>query len=579
MTHQHTPPIERIRNVGISAHIDAGKTTLTERMLYYCGRIHQMREVHGNDGGATMDSDPIEKRRGITIASAATSVQWADHHLNVIDTPGHVDFTVEVERSLRVLDGAVLVLCGVGGVQSQTLTVDRQMRRYNVPKIALVNKMDRMGANPDRVTDQLRSRMNANPVALQLPIGSGADFEGVVDLVAMQAVYFDGDDGAVVRRDSIPDQWVNRAERARALMLESLALVDDAMFEMIAADRQPTIEQVRQALRRATLERELTPVLFASAFKNQGVQEVLDAIGFYLPSPRDREIDANEMEHHETKRTTVQLHADSSRQPVAMAFKTIVESFGQLTFLRVYQGTFEKGTSYRNARTGKTVRFGRLVRVHSAQRSDIDGAAAGDIVAVVGVDCASGDTFVGAGPRVVLENIVAMPPVVKLTVEPESRNDAEKLSKALDQFQRQDPTFRVLNDPDSGETHLAGMGRLHLDVYVERLREEYDCPVIVGRPTVTYKERPTRPVEFSYRFKKQNGGQGLFAQIMGQMEPLPAAAEEKFVFEDAIRGGRLSRAHVSAVRRGVEEALGSGPIDGFEVTGVKFTLNDGIEHE
>ena len=572
---------DTFRNVGIAAHIDAGKTTLTERMLYYSGRIHCMREVRGTDGGATMDSDPIEKRRGITISSAATYLGWKGHHVNIVDTPGHVDFTVEVERSLRVLDGAVMVLCSVGGVQSQSITVDRQMRRYAVPKVALINKMDRTGANPERVIDQLREKLDANPVAMQVPIGSGDSFSGVVDLITMEAVYFESEDGSIVERKEIPTELMDRANAARVAMLESLSLLDESLFESVLAGESPTHDEVRRSIRMATLSRKITPVLFASAYKNVGVQEVLEAIASYLPSPCDREVQADD--HRQVKDdaspTKVRLSTNDDKPTVAMAFKTVVEKYGQLTFLRVYQGRIEKGATLNSTRTGKSVRFGRLVRLHSDKREEVDVACAGDIVGVLGIDCASGETFAASGMRVSMENIVAAPPVMRLSIAPERREDADKLGKALDRFRRQDPTFHVASDPDTGETIIAGMGQLHLEVYVERLSDECDCPCVVGRPSVTFRERPTRSVPFEHTLKKQNGGPGSFARISGRLDPLAAEAEEKFVFESRISGGRVSTRFVSAVRDGIAEALANGPLDGYEMVGVKVTLLDGLEHE
>ena len=385
----------RLRNLGISAHIDAGKTTLTERMLFYCGRIHTVRDVRGGDGGATMDSDPIEKDRGITISSAATRIQWNEYVINVIDTPGHVDFTVEVERSLRVLDGAVLVLCAVGGVQSQSLTVDRQMRRYGVPRIAVINKMDRIGANPMRVIAELQERLGANPIALQLPLGTERDFDGVIDLVTMQAVRFRGQFGEVREVEAIPVELQAVAKDAREQMLESLAMLDDDLMDQMLRGENPSELTIRRVIRESTMTHRATPVLLASAYKNKGVQEVLDAAAMYLPSPAEREIAAIDQRTTSGNSQMVRLLADNDRPLVAMAFKTVVEKFGQLTYLRVYQGSLQRGCTYRNSRTGKKVRVGRLVRMHAAQQEDIECALAGDIVGVIGIDCASGDTFCG----------------------------------------------------------------------------------------------------------------------------------------------------------------------------------------
>lgn len=572
MTPTNPVPVERLRNVGISAHIDSGKTTLTERMLFYAGRIHKIREVRGGDGGAFMDSDPIEKRRGITIASAVTRVDWNDHAINIIDTPGHVDFTVEVERSLRVLDGAVLVLCASRGVQSQSLTVDRQMKRYNVPRIAFVNKMDRLGANPDSVIKQMRDRLNDNAVAIQFPMGAETAFVGVVDLITMEAVYFDGEFGERVRREAIPPQFRSDAEAARGQMLDSLMMLDDPLMETMLAGEQPTVDAIRTIIRKATLALQLTPVLFGSAYKNKGVQEVLDAITDYLPSPQEREVIAHDISNNE-----LQLECESDRPLVAMAFKTVVEKFGQLTFLRVYQGTLQKGTQVVNVRTGKPIRFGRLVRIHADKREDLDLAFPGDIVGVVGIDCYSGDTFADSGFDARLETFVVAEPVLQLSIAPVNRDDADKLAAALARFVREDPTFSVSTAADSGETLIAGMGQLHLQVYVERIETDYDCECQIGTPSVAYQERPSRSVDFEHQFKKMTGGPGQFAYIVGRM--VPVDGDEVFVFEDTISGGRIEQRFIPAVRKGFEEAIHGGPLGGFPVVGVAMTLADGKQHE
>ena len=565
-------PIERLRNVGISAHIDSGKTTLTERMLFYGGRIHKIREVRGGDGGAFMDFDPIEKRRGITIASAVTRVDWNDHAINIIDTPGHVDFTIEVERSLRVLDGAVLVLCASRGVQSQSLTVDRQMKRYGVPRVAFINKMDRLGANPDAVIAQMRDRLNDNAVAIQLPMGTENAFVGVIDLVAMEAVYFDGECGERVRREAIPTQFQSKADSARNRMLDHLAMLDDQLMETMLAGQQPVAEAIVRVIRKATLALQLTPVLFGSAYKNKGVQEVLDAITAYLPSPKEREVIA-----HDISDNQLQLECESDRPLVAMAFKTVVEKFGQLTFLRVYQGTLQKGAQIVNVRTGKPIRFGRLVRIHADKREDLDVAFPGDIVGVVGIDCYSGDSFADRGFDARLETFVVADPVIQLSIAPVNRDDADKLAAALARFVREDPTFNVSTASDSGETLIAGMGQLHLQVYVERIETDYDCECIVGTPSVAYQERPSRSVDFEHQFKKMTGGPGQFAYIVGRMDP--ADGDEVFAFEETISGGRIEQRFIPAVRKGFEEALHGGPVGGFPVVGVAMTLADGKQHE
>ena len=575
--------IERLRNIGISAHIDSGKTTLTERMLYYCGRIHQMHDVRGTDGvGATMDSDPIERKRGITISSAVTSVDWKNHEFQIIDTPGHVDFTVEVERSLRVLDGAVLVLCSVGGVQSQSYTVDKQMRRYGVPRIAFINKMDRVGADSDQVICQMREKLKTNAIALQLPIFRKELFVGVVDLVLMQAVYFDGEMGELIRREQIPEALLHRAETARSEMLEAIALVDSSMIESLLEGRQISANEIRQAIRRCTIACNMTPVLLGSAGKNCAVQELLDGVAYYLPAPTDREVWAHDLRKPgaaSDESPMKSLLSHSGGPAVAMAFKTLVEQFGPVTYIRVYQGKIEKGHTYINARTGKPQRFSKLVRMHANRRTEVDVAIAGDICGVVGLDCALGETFVTEDYRVALENIQVAKPVIRLSIEPQKREDAERLVKALDRFHRQDPTFGYCTDTATGQMIIAGMGQLHLDIYVQRLRDEFDCPVNVGRPQVAYKEHPTRAVSFEYRLRKQNGGNGQFAHIVGRLEPLAPDSKADFEFADEVVGGRISRSFIPSVREGIVESLSSGLLGNYPVVGVRVVLQDGKEHE
>lgn len=574
--------IHLVRNIGISAHIDSGKTTLTERILYYSGRIHKVREVKGGDGGATMDFMDLERERGITIQSAATRVQWGDNPINIIDTPGHVDFTVEVERSLRVLDGAILVLCAVGGVQSQSLTVDRQMKRYGVPRICFINKMDRIGANPDSVIEQVKDKLGLNVVPLQIPIGKESDFEGVVDLLTMQAVYFEGPKGEDVVRREVPADLVDKATAARAHMLDVLSMYDDELMGILMEEGTPDVDLLKKVIRKAACAREIAPLMMGSAYKNKAIQELLDAITWYLPSPLDRSVFAQDLDNKDPntgKGAPLTLTTDDSKPVVCMAFKTVLEQFGQLTYTRIYQGEIKKGDSYYNARTGKKVRFGRIVRMHANDREEIETAGAGDIVAVVGVDCASGDTFHGDGVHVALENIFVPEAVLRLSVTPASRDGQDKMSKALERFRREDPTFRVMTDQETGETIVAGMGQLHLEIYVERMKREYGVEVNVGEPKVAYRECPTQDVEFNYKHKKQTGGSGQYAHIVGWLKVLPDDAEVTYRFTNEVTQGRIPKEYIPAVEDGFELYLPKGPLCECEVTNIEMVLQDGSYHD
>lgn len=580
--------LEKVRNIGISAHIDSGKTTLTERILFYSGRIHAIHEVKGKDNvGATMDFMELEREKGITITAAATQVRWTDHIVNVIDTPGHVDFTVEVERSLRVLDGAILVLCSVGGVQSQSLTVDRQMKRYKVPRIAFINKMDRTGANPDKVIKQIEEKLHVTPVPLQIPMGREAAFKGVIDLVLMKAVYFDGEDGENIRREDIPEEYQEQAKSARAHMLEQLSLFSDPLMEMLLEDKEPPVEEIRKIIRTATLAQQITPVMMGSAYKNKGVQEALDAVTYYLPCPLDRPMTAidqskkptSEDETKDPNWNRVKLEADPKKPLVCMAFKTVVEEYGQLTYTRIYQGKIVKGESYINTRTGKRVRFGRLVRMHANDREDVDVAEAGDIVALVGVDCASGDTFCGEGVNYSLESIFVPDAVIRLSIEPAKRDGADKLGKALERFRREDPTFRVLTDEETGQTLIAGMGQLHLDIYVERIKREYGVECIIGQPRVAYRETPTKEVEFNYKHKKQTGGSGQYGHVVGKLVPLPEDSAIPYEFVNDVTGGRIPKEYIKPIDEGFQRALVKGPLCECEVVNVQMILQDGSYHD
>jgi len=564
-----------LRNIGISAHIDSGKTTLTERVLFYSGRIHRMGEVKGDDGGATMDHMELEKERGITITSAATTVRWRDNTINIIDTPGHVDFTIEVERSLRVLDGAVLVLCAVGGVQSQSLTVDRQMKRYRVPRVAFINKCDRVGADPARVISEIEHKLGDVAVPLQIPIGIEGRFEGVVDLVRMQAVYFDGQHGEKVRSAEVPAHLAEAAGRARAGMLDTLSLYSDELMSLMLEEKPIDEALLHRIIREQTIAREITPVLMGSAFRNKGVQPLMDAVAGYLPSPLDRMAYAS---NNENEGAEVLLSADPDAPAVAMAFKIVDESFGQLTYTRVYQGRIERGGTYLNTRCGKKQRAGRILRMHANDREDIEAAEAGDIVALIGVDCTSGDTLCAADINYSLESIHVAEPVISLAIAPLKSADRDKLSKALSRFCREDPTFHVRGDEKTGETIISGMGELHLEIYVERLKREHRIELEVGPPQVTYREAPTQEVEFNYKHKKQTGGAGQYAHVIGRLVPLPPEAPDEYEFENLVKGGRIPTEFIPSCDKGFQSASGKGPLAGFEIVRVKIVLEDGTHH-
>jgi elongation factor G len=568
--------LARLRNIGISAHIDSGKTTLSERILFYTGRIHRMEEVRGDGAGATMDHMELERERGITITSAATSVQWKDYLINLIDTPGHVDFTVEVERSLRVLDGAVLVLCAVGGVQSQSITVDRQMNRYHVPRLAFVNKMDRTGADPFRVVQEMRDKLGDDAIMMQLPIGAGDKFQGIIDLVTMKALYFDGKDGETVREEAIPEALEDRARDGRMQMLESLAMYSDELMELLLSEEEISEQLIRDVTRAAVQQQDATPVFVGSAFRNKGVQPLLDAIVRYLPSPLEREIHSKAWDD-ETQ--AVVLEPDPEKPFVGMAFKIVDDPYGQLTFLRLYQGQIAKGGTYVNQRTLRKERFSRIVRMHADKREEVDTARAGDIVAVMGIDCASGDTYAAEPKYCTLESMFVPEPVITIAVSPQSRVDAEKLGKALARFRKEDPTFRVATDPETNEILVEGMGELHLEIYLERIRREYKVAVEVGAPKVRYREAPSKPAEFDFRFKKQTGGAGQFAHIIGRLEPLEEGFEESFQFEEKVVGGRIPKQYIPSVEKGFRLSLVKGPVAEYPVVGVKAVLNDGTYHE
>ncbi|MBC7660664.1 MAG: elongation factor G [Chitinophagaceae bacterium] len=568
--------LESLRNIGISAHIDSGKTTLSERILFYGGKIHKIEEVRGGGDGATMDHMELEKERGITITSAATTLFWKDHTINLIDTPGHVDFTVEVERSLRVLDGAVLVLCGVAGVQSQSITVDRQMKRYNVPCLAFVNKLDRSGANPLRVANALRDKLQHNTVIMQYPIGAEADYEGHIDLITREATYFDGLKGETVRTGPVPDHLKDEVEKYRAMMLDSISMYNDEMTELLLDEKDIPLDLIHETIKKAVHARQITPVYMGTAFKNKGVQSLLDAVIKYLPSPMDRQYWGNDNEKNEK----VEIFPDAKKPLCAMAFKIADENFGQLTYTRVYQGTLKKGETYYNPRMGKSQRVGRLVRMHSNDREDVDIAYAGDIIAMVGVECASGDTYCSEGINVTMEKMFVPEPVIELAIKPAKQEDLVKLSKALNRFMKEDPTFRVSVDKESNETRIAGMGELHLEIYVERMKREYKANVIVGQPKVNYREAPTLSAKFDYKHKKQTGGSGQYGHVVGELSvnTTPKSDDDSHEFVNGTVGGSIPKEYIPGVEKGYRESLARGPLGGFKVINTKFELKDGTFH-
>jgi elongation factor G len=588
--------LENIRNIGISAHIDSGKTTLSERILYYTGKIHKIEEVRGGGAGATMDFMELEQQKGITITSAATTCIWKDTQINLIDTPGHVDFTIEVERALRVIDGAIMVLCAVAGVQSQSITVDRQMKRYRVPRIAFINKMDRVGANPFRVVQSLREQLSLNALLLQYPIGSEDKFEGVIDLIEMAAYYFAGEKGENLVILPIPENLRVEVEEARYKMLDQLSMFSEQMMEKLLEEEAITKEMIWETIRQATLSLQLTPVLIGSAFKNKGVQNLLDAIGLYLPSPIDREVvkafDLSQQSNHtplgisETEGISelstgftesggrVTVYADKDAPLVALAFKITDEETGQLTYTRIYSGTLRKGDTLYNTRTNRRVRIGRLVRMHANHRQEITEAIAGEIVALIGVNCASGDTFCSEETNLSLEGMFVPEPVITLSVTPKHQDDIERMSKALNRFMREDPTFRVSVDPESHETLISGMGELHLEIYIERMKREYNAEVYAGEPAVAYRETISKSATFDYTLKKQSGGSGDYAHVIGKIE----ACDQPFVFESRVVGGAIPKEYIPACEKGFRDAIASGLLIGYPITGVKVILEGGSYH-
>jgi elongation factor G len=568
--------IHVVRNIGILAHVDSGKTTLTERVLFYTGLIHEMGEIKGKGRKPKTDSMALEIEKGITIQSAAVSVEWKDHAVNIIDTPGHVDFTIEVERALAVLDGAVLVLCAVAGVQSQSLTVDRQMRRYEVPCVAFINKMDRAGANPFAVLEQLHDRLGHQPVLVTLPIGAEAHFSGVVDLLRMQAIYFDGEWGEQPRIAAIPAELREAANSWRAKLVERIAERDAAIMDDYLQEREIEPERLEAALRRATIARELTPVFVGSAGENRGVQPLLDGICAFLPAPaelRNEGWSLAEGSADEPVKVALETRADAPL--VAFAFKLIEGRFGQLTYVRIYQGRLAKGDFIVNQRSKERSKLKRLVRMLADEMHDIEFAEAGDIVAFFGIDCATGDTFTDGDVEISIRSMFVPEPVISYAIAPRERGMAPAFAKALNRFGKEDPTFRVRMDAESGETIISGMGELHLEIYLERIRREYEIDTVISAPQVAYREAITMETEFAYIHKKQDGGPGEWAKVVGKVRP---CADAPYRFVDRITSGAIPKQYIPACDAGFREALSEGVLFGAPVLGVEVELCDGAIH-
>ncbi|EER33157.1 elongation factor G 1, mitochondrial precursor [Candida tropicalis MYA-3404] len=570
---------KRLRNIGISAHIDSGKTTFTERVLFYTGRIKAIHEVRGKDAvGAKMDHMDLEREKGITIQSAATYCSWdkddKSYHFNLIDTPGHIDFTIEVERALRVLDGAVLVVCAVAGVQSQTVTVDRQMRRYNVPRVTFINKMDRMGANPWRAIEQINTKLKIPAAAIQVPIGAEDNLQGVVNIIDRVALYNDGAQGEIIRKDEIPEDLKELVEEKRALLIETLADVDEEMADIYLEGEEPTVEQIKGAIRRATIGRKFTPVLMGSALANRGIQQVLDSVVDYLPQPNEILNTGLELQKDGSEKP-VHLTPSSSEPFVGLAFKLEEGPYGQLTYIRVYQGKLKKGAYMTHVKSGKKVKVSRLVRMHSNDMEDVAEVGAGEICATFGIDCASGDTFIGQGAQqeITMSSMFVPEAVISLSIAPKTKDNGA-FSKAMNRFQKEDPTFRVHFDNESKETIISGMGELHLEIYVERIKREYGVDCVTGKPQVSYREAITVPTTFDYTHKKQSGGAGQYGRVIGEFKPL----ESENKFETQIVGGKIPEKFLFACNKGFEDCLEKGPLIGHKVLGAHMIINDGQTH-
>lgn len=578
MAESHITDLNMLRNIGISAHIDSGKTTLTERILFYTGKIHRIEEVRGKSGvGAKMDSMELEREKGITIQSAATYVNWQlenqDYAVNIIDTPGHVDFTIEVERALRVLDGAILVLCGVAGVQSQSITVDRQMRRYNVPRLAFINKLDRAGANPFRVAELLREKLSHNAIMMQIPIGEEDRFKGTVDLLTRKAWYYEGDNGEEIRIVDCPADLKEDMEKYRTILIEGLSDFNDDIAEKFLGGEDVTAEEAYPVVRKATIERRMTPVFMGSAYKNKGVQALLDAVMRFLPSPYDRTYEALDQRNNEEK---LQLISKPGHPLVMLAFKLEDGRYGQLTYCRLYQGKLQKGDTIYNQSTKQKAKVGRLVRMHSSEMHEIDESEAGDIVALFGIECATGDTFTDGDADLTMTSMFVPDVVITLAVEPIKKEGLNNFSKALNRFSKEDPTFRVTRDEESGQTIIGGMGELHLEVYLERIKREYGVEVQAGAPQVAYRETITKKSDFEYTHKKQTGGSGQFARVLGFVEPSDAG--ENYQFINNVVGGSIPKEYHASCDKGFQDAMERGTLIGFPIVNIRAGVTDGMAH-
>jgi len=576
-----------LRNIGISAHIDSGKTTTTERILFYTGRINEIHEVRGKDGvGAKMDSMDLEREKGITIKSAATHTEWKDgYHINIIDTPGHVDFTIEVERSLQVLDGAIMLVCASSGVQSQTITVDRQMKRYNVPRICFINKCDRSGARPYQVLNEIKDELGINVAFVQIPIGIEDEHKGIIDIIEEKAIYFDGKNGEIVRKEDIPSEYLDKTKEYRHKLLESLGEIDETMEMHYLEETYPSIDEIKSCIKKCVIANTFVPIFVGSAYKNKGIQTLLDGVIDYLPSPIEKTHYAKNPENGELQALTT----NKDDPLLFLAFKLEESQYGQLTWCRVYQGTLKRGVMIEpNVDTNKSLnmnikktRLARLVRMHSSEIQDIQTAHAGDICAMFGIDCFSGTTFSDGRNKCLISDLYIPNTVVSLSVKAKKKQDMDKFSKAYNRFQKEDPTFKVYFDNERSEAIFNGMGELHLQIYIERILREYNVETIIGKPRVNYKESITSKLEFDYQYKKQTGGSGQYARIIGYMEPIdnPANAEPGYIFSNEIRNNSIPPNFIKSIDVGFKEMLDKGPLVGGKINGLKVVIQDGVTHE